>query len=45
MNQFSEELRDLIEKWRHQPGYALEEIIDVLETAVEELVEEVNDRS
>jgi len=45
MNKFADELRDLIDKWRDQPGYALEELVDVLESAVEELVEEVNERA
>jgi hypothetical protein len=44
MNQFSDELRDLIDKWRDQPGYALEELVDALEQAAQELVEEVNAR-
>ena len=42
MNDFSSELRDLIDKWRDTPGYALPDIIDELEDAVEQLVEEVN---
>jgi hypothetical protein len=45
MNNFDEELRELITKWRDHPGVALEEIIDTLEAAVEELVEEVNERA
>jgi anthranilate synthase component 1 len=31
MNDFSSELRDLIDKWRDMPGHALEEIIDAIE--------------
>jgi hypothetical protein len=42
MNDFSSELRDLIDKWREYPGSALPEIIDELEDAAEALVEEVN---
>jgi hypothetical protein len=42
MNDFATELRDLIDKWRDQPGYALADLVDALETAAEELAEEVN---
>ena len=41
---FADELRDLIDRWRDQTGYALEELVDALESAVEELVEEINER-
>ena len=36
---FSSELRDLIDKWRDQPGYALADIVDELETAAESLAD------
>ena len=42
MNDFSSELRDLIDKWRDTPSYSLPDIIDELEVVVETLVEEVN---
>lgn len=42
MNLFAEELRELIEKWRDFPGFALEEIIDALQAETDKLVEEVN---
>jgi hypothetical protein len=45
MNSFTDELKELIDKWRDLPGTALEELIDVLEVAVEDLVEEVNARA
>jgi hypothetical protein len=45
MNTFAEELRELIDKYRDMPGYALEEIVDGLEAAVEGLVDEVNARA
>jgi hypothetical protein len=45
MNTFASELRELIEKYVDMPGTALEEIIDVLDAAVESLVEEVNVRN
>ncbi len=41
---FADELKELIDKWRDQPGYALQELVDVLENEVEILVEEVNAR-
>lgn len=44
MNDFATELRELIERHRDAPGALLEEIIDVLDAAVESLVEEVNAR-
>jgi hypothetical protein len=42
MNNFAEELKELIEKWRDHPGVVLPELIDDLESAVTLLVEEVN---
>ena len=45
MNTFAEELRELIEKYRDMPGYALEEVIDTLDAAVESLVDEINARA
>lgn len=44
MNDFSTELRDLIDKWRDQPGTSLMDLVDALDEVVEELVEEVNER-
>jgi len=45
MNDFSSELRDLIDKWRDMSGYSLPDIVDELEDAAEALVEEVNPQS
>ena len=45
MNTFSDELRDLIDKWRDHPGVPPEEMVDALESAAEELAEEVNARA
>ena len=42
MNNFAEELKELIDKWRDHPGVVLADIVDDLESAVEKLVEEVN---
>jgi hypothetical protein len=41
---FAGELHDLIDKWRDHPGVALQELVDAMETEVEALVEEVNER-
>ena len=38
---FAEELKDLIQKWRAQPGVALEDLVDAMELEVEGLVEEM----
>ena len=45
MNDFATELRDLIDKWRDHPGVPLEEMVDALESAAEDLAEEVNARA
>ena len=45
MNTFAAELKELIEKYRDIPGTALEELVDVLDAAVESLVDEVNARA
>lgn len=45
MNTFADELKELIERHRDQPGQLLEEIIDVLDAAAESLVDEVNARA
>ena len=42
MKSFAVELRELIERYRDLPGTAIEELIDVLDAAVESMVEEVN---
>lgn len=41
MNDFTAELRDLIEKYKDHPGVPLEEIVDALESAAEGLAEEI----
>ena len=41
MNDFTAELRDLIEKYKDHPGVLLEEIVDALESAAEDLAEEL----
>ena len=41
---FAEELHDLLDKWRDQPGVALEELVDAMEIEIEVLVEEINER-
>lgn len=45
MNDFSVELRDLIDKWRDTPGHALEEIVDILEETAELLAQEIDERA
>jgi hypothetical protein len=45
MNDFSVELRDLIDKWRDHPGVPLQEMVDALECAAEEIVEEIDVRA
>lgn len=42
MNNFDIELQELIDKWRDALGVSLEEIIDVLQDAADELAEQVN---
>jgi hypothetical protein len=44
MNNFADEIKELIDRYRDHPGVALEELIDVLDSATEELIEEVNAR-
>ena len=44
MNSFESELKELIDKYRDLPGTALEELIDVLDVAISDLVEEVHAR-
>ena len=41
MNDFTTELRDLIEKYRDHPGVPIEEIVDALESEAEDLAEEI----
>jgi hypothetical protein len=41
---FAGELHALIDKWRDHPGVALADMVDAMETEVEALVEEVNER-
>lgn len=44
MNSFDSELRDLIQAYRARIGVALEDLIQALDEAAEELIEEVNAR-
>jgi hypothetical protein len=45
MNDFSVELRDLIDKWRDMPGHELQELVDMLEEAAELLADEIDERT
>jgi hypothetical protein len=42
VNSFDAELRDLIQAYRARIGVSLEDLIEALDQATEELVEEVN---
>lgn len=44
MDTFASELHDLLDKYRAQPGAALQEMVDAMEIEVDVLVEEVNER-
>ncbi len=44
MNSFESELKELIARHRDRIGVALEELVDALESEVELLVDEIDDR-
>ena len=44
MNDFKSELRELIDRHRDAIGVTLEELVDALESAAEDLVEEIDAR-
>lgn len=42
---FKAELHELIDKYRDHPGTCLEELVDAMETEVEVLVDQINERA